>query len=214
MNRFRHIYLFLIVAVFATIFLPSSSSADEGCVGCDKKSADDVEMPSVPLEDTGKVPPQIALREDPTFNNYLDAYCMKFTQIERHEINGLIHDLNTLNYSVVDFFIVARCRVEKAGGVLAPMLHLTVEAPCSRVGFPEVIYRYYTVIRKSPSTWLSIVNAKNTDGETYLDYVERLNLAGEFSTPSSQACRDDLIAFACKTGGVYSTAKNKTCPAG
>jgi hypothetical protein len=201
--------------LFAAFFLPAFSSAEEGCVECDKKSAEVVEVPSMPLNGSRKLTPQDATQDGSTFNDYLGAYCMKYTLVERNELNQVIRDINALPYAVDDFFTIAGCKPEKVGGgVLTPMLQLTAEAPCSRVEYPEIIYHYFTVKRKSPSTWLKIVNAKNTAGDTYLDYVERLNLKGEFSTLPSQECRDELIALACKTGGIYSTAKNKTCPAG
>jgi hypothetical protein len=58
-----------------------------------------------------------------------------------------------------------------------------------------------------------VINAKNTRGETYLDYIETMSERHLFTTPESMECVNKLVVFACKTGGVYSKYPAKTCPA-
>ena len=147
------------------------------------------------------------------FTDYLGANCMKFVQIEKNELNQMIRDLTDTPYLVDDYFRIASCKPEKAGGVKSPLLHLVAEAPCSRVEYPEIIHRYYSVKRQTPHIWLEVVNAKNSIGETFLDYMESLNTQNDFNTSATQNCANRLIAFACQTGGTYSKVKNRTCPA-
>jgi hypothetical protein len=127
----------------------------------------------------------------------------------------MIRKIANTPHPIDEYFRVAGCRPKKiGGGVKSPVLHLVAEAPCSRVEYPEIIYRYYTVKREAPNIWLEVVNAKSTIDDTFLDYIDRLDRDGNYNTPDVRECRNRLISFACKTGGVYSTAKNKRCLAG
>ena len=126
-------------------------------------------------------------------------------------MNQLIRDLNDTPYPIDDFFQRAECDPEKSGGTKSPILHLTAEAPCTRVDYPEIIYHYYSVKRKHPELWLKVVNAKNSKGETFLDYLESLNIQKDFNTVDTKACANQLITFSCQTGGIYSIHKEKNC---
>ncbi len=147
------------------------------------------------------------------FTSYHDDYCMKYEQIERNELNQMIRDLKDTPYPTDDYFLIAGCKPQMVGGVKVPMLHLTAEDPCSRVEYPQIIHKYFTVKRKEPKLWLEVVNAKNTKGETFLDYIEHLKRERILNSDESLECADQLIEFACKTGGVYAKF-DKTCPTG
>lgn len=56
-----------------------------------------------------------------------------------------------------------------------------------------------------------MVNAKNTNGETLLDYIETRKQEPNYA----RIMKDDLdkiISFACSHGAVYSAYPNKKCP--
>ncbi|MBC7429933.1 MAG: hypothetical protein H7336_15065 [Bacteriovorax sp.] len=207
----KKIYTVLFGSLLTTIFI-SSASATDNCVQCGSKNVPGA--PNLPMNGLDKVALMVGQSEKPTYSfiDYQASYCMKFVQIEKNELNQMIRDLKETPYSVDDYFQKAGCKPEKAGGVKSPILHLTAEAPCSRVEYPQIIYKYYTVKRKDPKLWIEAVNAKNTLGETYLDYIESLNKQNDFNTVATKECASQLIAFACKTGATYSKVKNKTCP--
>ena len=147
------------------------------------------------------------------FLSYLETYCMRYVKIEKNELNQMIRDMKETGYPVDDYFLTAACEPKNAGGVKAPMIQLTAEDACYRGEYPKIIYKYYTVKRKEPKIWLAVINAKNTRGETYLDYIETMSERHLFTTPESMECVNKLVVFACKTGGVYSKYPAKTCPA-
>jgi hypothetical protein len=210
MKIFKNIYSVFINSVFMMIFI-STAFAGDTCVQCggkDVKGAPNVSLNG--LEKDAMLAGQTK-NPDSSFLNYLDGYCMKFEHIEKNELNQMIRDLKETGYPVDDFFTKAGCRLQKLGGTKSPMLHLAAEAPCSRVEYPQIIYKYYAIKRKDPKLWLEVVNAKNTKGETYLDYIENLNKQNQFLTTDARECADQLIAFACKTGAVYSKV-SKSCP--
>jgi hypothetical protein len=140
-------------------------------------------------------------------------YCKRYVKIEKNELNQMIRDMKETGYPVDDYFLTAACDPEYAGGVKVPMIQLTAEAPCTRVEYPQIIHKYYIVKRKEPKIWLEVINTKNTEGDTYLDYIEVLRDKNLYNTPEGQECMNNLISFACKTGGVYSKYPAKTCPA-
>jgi len=146
------------------------------------------------------------------FATHQDTYCMKFTYIVRNQVASFIKDLEDTPYPVDDYFQVAGCRQKSWGGdVLSPMMHLVADDPAGRVEFPEVIYKYYTIKRKDPALWLAAVNAKNTEGETVLDYLDHCVTIGNFFSEGSKSAVARITEFLCSKGGVYSKYDRK-CP--
>ena len=114
-------------------------------------------------------------------------------------------------YPVDDYFQIAGCKSTMTeGGVKSPMLHLTADAPCSRADYPKIVYEYYKYTREQPELWEKVVNAKNTSGETYLDYIETLTRNNEFT--KNKGCVDRLIAFVCETKVAIYSKYNNSCP--
>lgn len=149
---------------------------------------------------------------DSPFKNYQDLYCMKFAMLSRNQVAGFIKELEETQYPVDDYFQIAGCRQASWGGnVLSPMMHLVADDPAGRVEFPEVIYKYYTIKRKNPDQWLAVVNAKNTEGETVLDYLDHCITIGNFYSEGSKDAVARIISFLCSRGGVYSKYDRK-CP--
>ena len=192
MIRSNKIYLLLIASFFAATFI-TSLGAEENCVHCETKKPEEKE----PIY---------------SFDSYLAAYCKRYIKIERNELPSMFQEMKDTHYPVEDYFQKTECKPQKVGGIKSPILHLTAEAPCSRVEYPQIIHEYY---EEKPEIWEKIVNAKNSLDETYLDYIESLIRQGEFTTDKSKACVSKLIAFACSTTpqAVYSKfKKDKTCP--
>lgn len=146
------------------------------------------------------------------FASYQDTYCMKFTYIVRNQVAGLLKEFEDSPYSIDDYFQTAGCRQKGWGGdVLSPMMHLIGDDPTARVEFAEVIYKYYTIKRKDPTLWLAAVNARNTLGETVLDYLDHLVAIRSFHVEESKIAVAQIISFLCSKGGVYAKYERK-CP--
>lgn len=199
---------------FFTTFIMSATIAGETCVHCGKK---DVEgAPGVSLNGLDKV--AMMVKEDGKSNlpieSKLKVLCMKYTQIEKTEVNQMIRDLKETGYSVDDYFLKSECPAYNFAKVKTPLLQLTAEAPCGRAEYPEIVYKYYNIKRKDLKMWQEVINSKNTNGETYLDYIESLNNKNAYSTPESKKCVGNLVNFACSTGAIYSKYSDKKCTEG
>ena len=91
------------------------------------------------------------------------------------------------------------------------MTHYIAENPESRGEFLYRIWLYYNKGRKQPELFVKVLNAKNTKGETILDYIESIRLKGYNKHPGLQEPIRKLISFICTNGGVYEAYKEKTC---
>jgi len=148
--------------------------------------------------------------EAQTVSDYIDMDCKRYILTEKNLLTKIFVELKNSSFTPEEFFQVAACHPRKVnGGVKSPILHLTAEAPCTRIEYPKIIYNFYK--KENPTLWEKIVNSKNTNGETYLDFIETLDDQEEFNTDSTKECAKKLIEFACKTGGKYSKY-DKKCP--
>lgn len=217
MIRSKKIDLLLIASFFAAIFV-TSLYAEENCVHCPgvkelegRPAANGIDK--VITLAMSAMTTMTSEKKDPImFNRYLSIYCKRYIRIERNELPGMFQELQETEYPIKDYFQEAACYPEKVGGITSPILHLTAEAPCSRVDYPRIIHDIY---KGNPEIWERAVNAKNSLGETYLDYIESLIRQGEFTTNKSKECVNKLINFACSTKppGIYSMfKKDKSCP--
>ncbi|MBC7428879.1 MAG: hypothetical protein H7336_09730 [Bacteriovorax sp.] len=158
------------------------------------------------------VGPQPASGE--TKESYQDIFCHKFDQIEWQSVASLItKEMEPTGYSVEDFFKSPACQPGGYSDVVkSPILHVIADDPSKRVKFLDIIWLYYSKKRNDPSKFAEVVNAKNTKGETLLDYLETMKIRGEYPSEGSQASVVKIIEIACSHGAVFSVYKDKKCP--
>lgn len=210
MGLSKIIHSFIVVSLMTSFC--SEAFSEELCVKCMNKELEGAPN-VVAVNGLAKEVSLVVGKMEPaySFGSYQNTYCTKYQQIGQNSLNQMIRDLKDTPYPVDEYFQNAGCEPQKVGSTKSPMLHLTAEAPCTRVQFPQIIHKYYTVKRNEPDLWLRVINSKNTSGETYLDYIEALSRQHEFSTEDSKECVNQLIKFACDNGAVYSKYK-MNCP--
>lgn len=189
------------------MILGLSSALAKDCVDCSPKEVEG--MPGSrsfsPLE-------KIAAAVGPTQDDYIDKYCLKFTQTPNNLVGSLIKELEKSPYPADDYFLHNKCKTEGySSAVTSPMIHAVADAPESRSDFLNNIWLYYSKKRKEPEIFLKIINMQNTKGETILDYIESLRLKGRNTSPAMQGPVQKLVSFICEAGGVYNSYKNKSC---
>jgi len=153
--------------------------------------------------------------DKPDFLDTSNRYCMEFgQQSESTVIYYLKTELEKASYySVEDYFQRAGCRIEGYGGdVKAPLLHMVVDYPESRQNFAEKVFAYYHKRRKSHDLWLKAINAKNTEGETLLDYLEFRLQSNAYLSEGTLSGAKSIRKYICENGGVYSKYSDKKCP--
>ncbi|MBC7430206.1 MAG: hypothetical protein H7336_16450 [Bacteriovorax sp.] len=148
-------------------------------------------------------------------DNYQDIFCHKFDQIEWQSVASLItKEMEPSGYSVEDFFKAPACQPGGYSDVVkSPILQVIADDPSKRVKFLDIIWLYYSKKRNDPAKFAEVVNAKNTKGETLLDYLETMKIRGEYPSEGSQTSVVKIIEVACSHGAVFSVYKDKKkCP--
>ena len=215
----KKIRIIFIGSILTSLFL-STAFAGGTCIECDKKNIHglpniDPKLLSVIDKTMPEVQKNIIMCKHSSFADCQDGLCRKYTQIIRNQLHSFIDELETTTpYSIDEFLQKPGCNQEgyNSDKVKSPMLHLTCEDPALREDFLQLFYKYYTVKRKDPSLWLAAINAKNTEGETALDYFEHQIRGNNYHVPESKNALANMIAFACSKGAVYSKYKDKKCP--
>ena len=75
-------------------------------------------------------------------SDYLEVYCKRFIKVEKNALTNMLRDLENTPYAAIDYFQSAECDPRKVGGIKSPLLHLIAEAPCSRVEYPQIVYKF------------------------------------------------------------------------
>lgn len=200
----------LLLSVFLTTFVSFELWADDTCAECKNKNMEG--MPKVPNSDVLNA---ISSNYKLTFEDTSNRYCMELGQQSESTVNYYLKtELEKASYySVEDYFQRPGCRVAGYGGnVLAPLLHIVVDFPESRNKFAEKVYNYYHKRRKNPELWLKAINAKNTEGETLLDYIEFRVQSKAYHNEGTLNAVLSIQKYICENGGVYSKYSNKKCP--
>ena len=144
---------------------------------------------------------------------YQYTFCKEFAQIEGNFVGFTIKEMEATSYSVEDFFKTPACQPEGYSNIVkSPIAHIIADDPSKRVGFLDSIWLYYSKKRKDPSKFVDIVNAKNTEGETLLDYLESMRVKGKYTVEGSKASVAQIISVACSHGAIYSVYTDRKCP--
>ena len=168
------------------------------------------QSPSVLVEPQGRSP---AGEDQIPQSDYQFGFCLLFSQIEGNFVGSTIREMEATPYPVDEYFKTSTCQPDGYSNVVkSPIIHTVADDPIKRVGFLDSIWLYYSKKRKEPEKFADVVNAKNTEGETLLDYIESMRLRGKYSLDGTKASLEKIINSACAHGAVYNTYKDKKCP--
>ena len=142
------------------------------------------------------------------FLNYLSVYCMTYERLEgAFEFQEKIIDhikavtAKTDRFDADKFLYHPGCIPQSIGGTRSPIIHLTAENATDRLAFLKALFKHHQKEGKVP--WTKIVNAKNTRGQTVLDYLHYLNINKKLIIEEEKGV-NDLYYFLCANGGEYS----------
>ena len=93
------------------------------------------------------------------------------------------------------------------------MIHAIADDITKREEFLNNIWLYYSKKRKQPEIFNQAINAKNTKGETLLDYLQVMKKNNSYTEPTQLIALDKIIKMLCDHGGVYASNKELKCPA-
>lgn len=207
----RLVFLSLSIMIFSNV----SSGGSKDCYTCNPDY-----VPGNPVEGNktlgqlAQVSMDLISRVDGDFMSNLYGFCIEFpgdikgaktlrkrviTEMEKKAVNGSI-DL---------YFLEAGCNPGDIGRTLSPISHLVAEYPGSRLEHLEVLRKYF-LEKKKDGLFVKMLNAKNTQGHTTLDYVQFLKDNGKYIESQKEAI-ENLINYLCTNGGKYSVYSSKSC---
>ncbi|MEA9358046.1 hypothetical protein SHI21_17570 [Bacteriovorax sp. PP10] len=188
-------------------FLLTTTAFATDCVNCGPKNV--TGLPSNnSLDDLSKI-----VQGGQTQKFVSQGYCMQFAQIPQEMVGTMIKELETTGYPVERYLTDPIC--QPAGysvSVKSPMLHAIADDVNKREEFLNNIWLYYSKKRKQPEIFDQAVNAKNSKGETLLDYIETQRKNNSYPLPEQQPPLEKIIKMLCAHGGVYAKNPNKKCP--
>lgn len=226
-------FVVFFVALFSS-FTVCATPPSKDCVSCTKKTIGEDVQPdkraALELKNAVTTPIELASKsslvittksevgrspavEKSSKQELQDLYCMKFANIEWQSIASTIKEMEATPYPVDSYFLTASCQPAGYSEVVkSPISHIIADDPSKRENFLNIIWLYYSKKRNDPAKFVDMVNAKNTEGETLLDYIETMSRNGIYLSDGSKASVAKIISVACSHGAVYSAFPEKKCP--
>ena len=139
-------------------------------------------------------------------NDYMDRFGNRISQTDPNAIVQLLKEMEKTPYPIDEYFLISE--VQPAGysdAVKSPLLHPIVDDAFGRQKMLETIWLYFLRRRHAPEVFTLALNARNTKGETFLDYIESMiRRNGKYYDAESRQVLQKLTDFAGAHGGVYS----------
>ena len=137
-------------------------------------------------------------------------YCMKFEQIPSQLTGALIKEFESKNISPEAYLMAPLCQPDGySDAVSSPMIHAVADDPNKREETLNNIWLYYSKKRKQPEIFTELLNAKNTMGETFLDYLASRVDRDHYNVVNQYFSIAYIVKFSCEHGAVYSTTIKK-----
>ena len=199
------IHTFLCAAIMVTSF--NVFAAD--CINC---GSDDVlEMPKNSLFDSMEKSANAEMSAHDRLYK-IKNYCVTFSVIPQELVGKTIKEMEQTPIPPEEFLTRPVCRVTGySENIKTPMLHIIADDITKREEFLQNIWLYYSKKRKQPEIFNEAINAKNSDGETLLDYIENLRSRDKYIFEDQIKAMNKVIKMLCEHGGVYAVSKEKSC---
>lgn len=184
-----------------------SQIQSKDCASCNLETAQDA--PAIKELDTSEKTADKASFEEEDFKNFLYAFCMKFERITNPYAFKveILKVMKNTPYSFEKYWTQAECRPDKLGATLAPIVHLAADEAYGRRVWLETLYNEL----KDEVMWKKIVNSKNTEGQTVLDYIV-FGYRSKMYRPEEIEDVNKLSKFLCETGATFAIEKDQKCP--
>lgn len=194
------------------LLLSSNAFADSSCIECMKHKANNIEgLPTNgEIDELAKTTNKLTSKVD-SKESYQKGYCNNFDSAEDSvDVESIFEDIDASPYAnlMVEFWTAPACRSHVKQDVKIPMIFNTANRAAQGEDFPKTVREYLLEVKKDTSTWLKIINAKTTDGLTFLDYMQFNITNGSYSTKTTQEAAKRIVLYLCNNGGVYSKYKD------
>jgi hypothetical protein len=206
--KIHHLIIMSAMLFGASINIAYSDSSN--CVNCGPKEVPG--MPGAGNKTLGSLEKVAKASSNEEQDDYTISFCMKFKSINPSSIVSFLKEMESSPYPVDKYLTNPKCQPEGySNNVKSPMFHIIVDDPTGRSKFLKNFSLYYLVKRKEPIKFTEALNAKNTKGETFLDYIETIKKESKSLQPEQIEELNRFTVLACTSGGIYSTYSNLKC---
>lgn len=144
--------------------------------------------------------------------DYALKYCMQFDQLAEQSIGQMIKEMEKTPYSPDSYFTARQCELRTySADVKGTIAQIAADFPTSKEESLKNVWLYYAKKRKQPEIFTEALNATNTLGETFLDYIETMYEKGNYTETIQFETIARLQSFACARGAVYRKRINMRC---
>nr|BDT28189.1 hypothetical protein BHI3_16550 [Bacteriovorax sp. HI3] len=154
-------------------------------------------------------------QEEQSFFIYLSAYCMTVPGLRgEKDFNKKMLDSmkeTAVNGNIDGYWQEAGCEPMYIAQTMSPLIHVIAENSTDRMQYMLYLKKYYTN-KKDPGTFRKIINSKNSQGQTVLDYIQYAFNNRRFANIEEKGL-NEFIKFLCENGAEYSKSPGKRCPA-
>lgn len=202
--------------IISSVFLLYASNAfSDTCVNCNQENAAEVTSSANPSK-TGAS----TMKASVNTQNYktidldgLHRYCIDYNKAGDHNtVKGLLINMEEKGYDPKTVLSTPACMPTRISSKeRIPTIQLSAEDPTMLGGFPKEIYRYYEK-KKKLSDWYEIMNTKNTQGMTFLDYVKYIyDKSKSYMDPGTKNDYLDMYQYVCTHGGEFAKYPGSNC---
>lgn len=154
-------------------------------------------------------------KEDALFYSHLFMYCslIEVPRNEKEFLKKMIIPMAEKSFgsSPDRYWTEAGCEPRYIPETLSPIPHIIAENTTDRMQFMHSLKKIY-VAKNDLATFTKIINSKNTQGQTVLDYMHYVWSTNRYIEEEEPAL-NEFAKYLCDNGAVYSIFKNKKCPA-
>ena len=157
---------------------------------------------------------QPSTEEESSFQSYLYMYCsiLEDPRNEKEFLTKMIIPMAEKSFgsSPDRYWTEAGCETRYIPETFSPIPHIIAENTTDRMQFMHYLKKIY-VAKNDLSAFKKIINSKNTQGQTVLDYMHHVWSINRYIMEEEPAL-NEFAKYLCDNGAVYSFYKKK-CPA-
>jgi len=200
-------YLVILFTFYSTLLL-----ADSTCLECLEQRSKYIEgrPTSGALESLERTAKKVTSKVAPK-EEYQQRFCTQFEISEDTvDVETMFEDMEASPYekNISGFWTTSSCRASLFSKAPVPIIFNTANDTVKNEEFPTVVHDYFVKGKKSPEVWLKAINTTNSEGYTFLDYLQYNIDRGYYKGTGTKDAALRIVSYLCRNGGVYSKLKN------
>lgn len=172
--------------------------------------------PAATLTNNPWGPEPLSQEEESDVSGYLGAYCLSLLNLRSEKdfnkkLMASMHE-TAARGNIDPYWQNSACEPRfLKPPTRSPLIHIVAENTRDRAIYIQYLQKYYEK-KNDLATFRKVLNAKNTRGQTVLDYIHQTFIKKYFLR-QEEAALNKFIQYLCDNGAKYSYYAEKKCPA-